>query len=358
MKTKVESIQPGRKLEGKRMFLILGAVVAAMMLATPAPAEANAVSDPMWASVNQLIQAAVAAGGGDATSAVSALNTAESLLSQAKAALSSSGLSLDPVAFGKKIDAANKKLVDLESYLEGSKWSGKSAVSKLASAAKSLQKLANLAGSPLLEEVDARSAGFHKAGELVLMAFAIPEGCPETNWSAYYTETVPGVVADFSVDKATGEILVTLGSTRGGADVVVTGCGLPAWGVSKELYNYGAKTVAGLPDGFPTNLTNGDYGLTYSANVSCSDGSSYSIPATSLGSFPLSGNLKSFYNAFKSVMDAAVASVSVPGCTQGVVYSAFNGHYFTCTVTVSCTSCSEGTCATCTASVVFTFTKL
>lgn len=327
-----------------------------MMLATPAPAEANAVSDVMWASVNQLIQAAVAAGGGDATSAVSALNTAESLLSQAKTALSSSGLSLDPVEFGKKIDAANKKLEGLESYFEGSKWSEKSAVSRLASAAKSLQKLANLAGSPLLEEVDARSAGFHKAGALVLMAFAIPEGC--TDWRAYYTETVPGVVADFSVDKATGEILVTLGSTRGGADVLVTGCGLPTGGVSKELYNYGAKTVAGLPDGFPTNLTNGDYGLTYSANVSCSDGSSYSIPATSLGSFPLSGNLKSFYNAFKSAMDAAVASVSEPGCTQGVVYSAFNGHYFTCTVTVSCTSCSEGTCATCTASVVFTFTKL
>ena len=179
MKTKVESIEPGRKLEGKRMVLILGAVVAAMMLATPAPAEANAVSDAMWASVNQLIQAAVAAGGGDATSAVSALNTAESLLSQAKTALSSSGLSLDPVKFGKKIDAASKKLDGLESYLEGSKWSEKSAVSKLASAAKSLQKLANLAGSPLLEEVNARSAGFHKAGELVLMAFAIPEGCHE-----------------------------------------------------------------------------------------------------------------------------------------------------------------------------------
>jgi hypothetical protein len=240
MRTNVESIQPGSKLEGKRTFPIFGALVAALMLATPATAQTNAVADAMWGSVDQLVQAAVAAGGGDATSAVSDISTAEDLLSAAKAALSSSGLSLDPVKFGKKIDAANKKLVSLKSKL-GS-LSDKSAVSKLASAAKSLQKLANLAGLPLLEEVNAKTAGFHKAGEVVPMAFAIPEGC--TDWKITYTETVPGVVTSFPANPAPGGFSVTLGSTRGSARVTVTGCGLPAEGKSWLLYNYGAKPAA------------------------------------------------------------------------------------------------------------------
>lgn len=350
MRTNVESIQPGRKLEGKRIFPIFGALVAAMMLATPAPAETNAVADALWASVDQLVEAAVAAGGGDSTTALSALDTAESLLSQAKAALSSSGF--DPVKFGKKIDGANKKLVGLQSYLGGSKWSEKSAVSKLGSAAKSLQSLANLAGSPLLVEVNAKTAGFHKAGTVVPMAFAIPEGC--TDWEITCTETVlgSGVVADFLVDDATGEILVTLGSTRGSARVAVTGCGLPPGGKGWLLYNYGAKPVAGLPDGFPQNLPSGTYLMTYSwsvASITCCSGGNctttpgYSVPSTSLGTVPLT-NLKTFAKILVQAFNAAVAAATTPGCSQSVGYSPFADDAFTVTYTVTCTSpgCTGG----------------
>jgi hypothetical protein len=350
MRTNVESIQPGRKLEGKRVFPIFGALVAAVMLAAPARAATNAVSDDIWSSVDQLVQAAVAAGGGDSATALSALGTAEDLLSQAKAALASSGF--DPVKFGKKIDASNKKLASLESFLEGSKWNEKSAVSKLASAAKSLQKLANLAGSPLIQEVGARSAGFHKAGTVVPMAFAIPEGC--TDWEITCTESVlgSGVVADFLVDDATGEILVTLGSTQGSARVAVTGCGLPPGGKGWLLYNYGAKPVAGLPPGFPQGVPTGTYLMTYSysiASITCCSGGTcsttpgYSVPSTSLGTFPMT-NLKTFAKILVQAFNAAVASAATPGCSQSVGYSPFADDAFTVTYTVTCSSpgCTGG----------------
>ena len=234
---KGESMQPGRKLEGKRVFSILGAVVAAMMLATPAPVSADDVSDAMWASVDQLVKAAVAAGGGDSANAISDLNTAEDLLNQAKAALSS-----DQAKFGKKIDAANKKLAKLDSQLES--LSEKSAVSKLSSAAKSLQKLANYAGAPLLEEVTPNnSAGFVKAGTQVTMAFAIPASCG-TDWTVTCTPPASdsGVIASYTPDYTTGTILITMGPAQGGADVSIHGCSCGAVECcSRELYNYGGK---------------------------------------------------------------------------------------------------------------------
>jgi len=257
MKTKVESMQPRKKLEGKRVFSILAAVVAAMMLAAPAPAATNAVSDAMWASVDQLVQAAAAAGGSDSASALTALNDAEDFLNQAKDALPTSGFSTKLVSkLGKGIDATNKKLATLDSQFES--LSEKSAVSKLSSAANSLQKLANLAGRPLLEEVTPNnSAGFLKAGAMVTMAYAIPPGC--TDVSVHVT-AAPGVIAGDPIISPDGTITIIMGSTQGGADVSVRGCGCAIECCSRELYNYGgppAKPVSGLPDGFPTNLTPG-----------------------------------------------------------------------------------------------------
>ena len=348
MRMNVEFIQSGRRLEWKCVFPIFVAVVAAMMLATPAPAATNAVADAMWASVDKIVAAGVAASGGDSASAVSALDTAESLLNEAKAALSSSGF--DPVKFGKKIDAADKQLVGLESYLDNSKWTEKSAVSKLASAAKSLQKLANLAGRPLLEEVTPNnSAGFLKAGALVTMAFAIPPECTDANVSI---KAAPGVIADYSISSS-GEIHITMGSTQGGADVSVTGCGCPVECCSRELYNYGGKPVAGLPAGFPQDLPTGTYLMTYSwsiASITCCSGGNctttpgYSVPSASLGTFPMT-NLKTFSKILVQAFNAAVASVSEPGCTQNVSYSPFADDAFTVTYTVTCSSagCTGGT---------------
>jgi len=347
MKVKAETTQLVKKFGGKRMISILGAMVVAVMFTTPARADTNAVSDALVAGVDELITAAVAAGGGDATTAVSAIGAATNLLSQAKAVLASSGL--DEVKFGKKIDAAIKKLVSLEKSLEGSKWTTKSAVSKLSAAAKSLQKLADLAGSPLLEEVDAKTAGFHKAGAVVSMLYAIPSEC--TTWSVAYTESVTGVVADFDTNSVTGAITITLGSTRGSAHIVVTDCNGNS--ASRLIYNYGAASTSGLPEGLPTDLEKGDYLMTYSWSYSgsCSGSGSYELTT-----IPLHGSMKSFYKTFKKVMDAAVSSVSVSGCTQSVSYTDLGDNSFSCTITVSCTACST-TCVTCTCAMTFTFTK-
>lgn len=248
VRTHMKSRQPGRSC-GLMMF---GALVAAVMLATPMRALATAVSDDLWASIEHHISAAIAADDGDATTVVAEISAAASLLNQAKADLAAAGLPIDPVKFGKNIDKTNLKLAQLMSSLSVPGWSTTSTVKKLAKSAKSLQKLAKLTGLPLLREVDARSAGFHKAGAVVDLQFAIPEGC--TDWDIYYTETVDGVLSSATYSATTGAITVQLGSPRGSADIVVTGCGLPAGGVSKQIYNYGGKAQGG--GGGPTITAN------------------------------------------------------------------------------------------------------
>src|SRR6185369_2943047 len=95
---------------------------------------------------------------------------------------------IDPVKFGKLIDKATLQLAQLTSVLGIPGWSPTTTVKSLAKSAKSLQKMANLTGKPILREVNAKSAGFHKAGAVVPLQFAIPAGC--TDWDIYYTETV------------------------------------------------------------------------------------------------------------------------------------------------------------------------
>ena len=352
MRTNVEFTQSGRKLGGKRIFLIFGAVVAAMMLATPAPAQTNAVSDALWAGADQIVQAATAAGGGDSTSAISALDTATNLLQQAQAALQSSGLSAKVVkTLGKGIVKANNKLLGLENYLDGSKWTEKAAVSKLASAAKSLQKLANYAGAPLLEEVTPNnSAGFLKAGSVVTMAFAIPPSCG-TDWTVTCT-AAPGVIASYTPDYTTGTIIITMGSTQGGADVSIKGCDCAVECCSRELYNYGGSPTSS--EKFP-KLPQGNYDISYSLSIAdfvcCSGdpqtcvttyGSSYG--PTSLGTFPLYGNMKIIEQVLEEAFSEAVAESGQPDCTQHVTYSPFSDDTFTVTYTVNCSSpgCTGG----------------
>ena len=301
-------------------------------------------------------EAVAAAGGGDTASAISDVNVAESLLNEAKAALAPPDF--DPVKFGKKIDAANKKLASLEGKLGG--MNEKSAVSKLSSSAKSLQKLANYAGAPLLEEVSPNnSAGFVKAGTLVTMAYAIPPSCHNAHISI--TETVPGVIADYEMSPS-GEIVITMGSTRGGADVHITGCDCAVECCSRELYNYGAKPVAGLPDGFPQDLPKGTYAMTGSYSIGsitcgcpdacytcCASGGSLGL----LGTFPMT-NLKTFSKILVQAFNAAVAAATQPGCSQGVHYSPFADDTFTVTYTVTCTQpgCTGGA-----TTVIFTLQK-
>ena len=63
-----------------------------------------------------------------------------------------------------------------------------------------------------------------------------------------------------------------------------------------------------------------------------------------LGTFPMT-NLKTFAKVLVQAFNAAVASVSEPGCSQSVSYSPFTDNAFTVTYTVTCTSegCTGGT---------------
>jgi hypothetical protein len=340
----------GQSCIGRRIMAIFGTLILAMALTTPARAGTNVVSDALQSGVSAYVEAAVAAQGGDMARVVEALGDVQALLIQAKADLTSVP-TLDPVKFAKQIDSSLKKLLGVQAYMDKGSGTPVSRVKKLASAAKSLQKLANTAGVPMLVEVNAKTAGFHKVGDIVPMAFAVPEGC--NDWNIQHTDSASGVIADFTVDRATGEIQVTMGSVGGSARVTVTGCGLPPEGKSWFLYNYGPKPITKIP-----SLPNGTYNMSFSGHESCTSGGGYNIPYTSLGSFPMAGDSKMFYKIIKTAMDAAVASVSEPGCSQSVSYSAFNGSSFSCTLSVSCTSCSVDGCVTCSTQLVFTFTKL
>jgi hypothetical protein len=116
-----------------------------------------------------------------------------------------------------------------------------------------------------------------------------------------------------------------------------------------------SPAVSGLPTGFPTDLPKGTYVMTYSANIdaitccccspqTCTTTPGYSIPLTTLGTFPLT-NLKTFAKVLVQAFDAAVAAVSEPGCSQSVSYSPFTYDAFTVTYTVTCFSegCTGGT---------------
>jgi hypothetical protein len=115
------------------------------------------------------------------------------------------------------------------------------------------------------------------------------------------------------------------------------------------------QEVSGLPPGFPTNLPKGNYGMTYSANIddltccccvpiTCDTSPGYSIPSTSGGTFVLT-NLTTFAQSLEEAFNAAMATVSVPGCTQTVSYSPVVNNAFTVTYTGTCFSegCTGGT---------------
>jgi hypothetical protein len=151
-----------------------------------------------------------------------------------------------------------------------------------------------------------------------------------------------------------GTITIVMGSTQGSADVHVYGCGCVGECCSRELYNYGGKTTTEKSAGFPKGLSSGNYTMTYSwsiASITCCSGNPQtcttdpgsSYGPISLGTFPMT-NLKLFKKVLMEAFDAAVASVTEPGCSQKVSYSSVTDNSFTVTYTVTCTStgCTGG----------------
>jgi hypothetical protein len=186
-----------------------------------------------------------------------------------------------------------------------------------------------LLGSPVLAEVNARSAGFHRPGQAVAFRILGPDGgpCNETP-----TVTVENQYASSAVDLTTvvagpdGTVTMTMGAGAGGARVTVTACGQTS---SRLLFNYGPRTSGGR--GVPANLPEGLYALSFSA-------SGYvSIPETSLGTLD-NTDAQAFANTLRDVVRQAAAAYDVPGCSSSTTYSRFNGESFTITFRVTCSN--------------------
>src|SRR5262249_43310066 len=195
--------------------------------------------------------------------------------------------------------------------------------------ARGMKALAVL-GSPVLAEVNARTAGFHKPGQEVTFRVLGPDGglCNETP-----TVTVENQYASSAVDLTTvvahpdGTVTMTMGAGAGGARVTVTACGRTS---SRLVFNYGPRTSGG-GRGIPTNLPEGLYTLSVSA-------SGYvSIPETPLGTFT-NTDAQAFANVLRDAVRQAAAAYSVPGCSSSTRYSRFNGESFTITFRVTCSN--------------------
>ena len=105
------------------------------------------------------------------------------------------------------------------------------------------------------------------------------------------------------------------------------------------------KGVGELPEGFPTNVPTGTYVITCQM---CSPAGCSSMPPYTLTNTETSV----FANTIVSALQIASAGVWVPGCSQALSYTPFNGSSFTATLTVTC--CDEEVCVTTTAKITAT----
>jgi hypothetical protein len=190
--------------------------------------------------------------------------------------------------------------------------------------------VASLAGKPALIETHSRSAGFHRPGDQVTFQVFGPDGSPCTESPTVVVENQFGAAAvDLSSvhQEADGTIALTMGDEAGGARVTVTACGRSS---SRLLFNYGPKTVPGLPAGFPAGLPGGTYALSFSAS------GVVNIGETPIATIPNLG-AHAFAHALIAAFQQVAAAYASPDCSIGIRYSPFDGDSFTATYSVTCT---------------------
>jgi hypothetical protein len=116
--------------------------------------------------------------------------------------------------------------------------------------------------------------------------------------------------------------MLTMGSTAGGARVTVMACGRST---TRLLFNYGPK----VGHWFPSNLPPGTYEPSYSAS------GEVNVPRTILGTFPVD-DVGQFAQELEALFDQFATAYKVPGCTEAVHHSRFDGSKFSVTLSISC----------------------
>jgi len=282
-----------------------------------------------------MIEAARLSHDGDAGQAITTIDGALAAIQSIRNSLTDPALADE---LGKKLKKVQKGVNQTEKKINRARTiiekgrKIKVQLKKLKVGAKSALKCASKVGRPVVGEINASSAGFHNPGQQVRFQIYNADGTPCLEPPVVEVANQPlSSAIDLNsviVDEVSGVITLTMGEEQGGGSITVTACGRTD---TVLVYNYGPKVPAGLPDGFPTNLPTGNYRLTYSAS-----GTGISIPETLIGTIELI-DLKSFSKQLVNAFNTAVNSISVPGCSQRVNYSSYNGVSFTVTYSVTCT---------------------
>lgn len=328
-----------RRLRSPRRPCLAPAALAALLLLVVPPARAGAQDLSALQGLGETLlqrvgDAVVAVSRGDNAGAAAALAEAQGIAGQmtamARDGATAAELGRRAAAVARAMAALGTRLGRAGEIAADPAGNPKRQLKVLRAAyARTLQAGSRL-GRPVIEEVNARSAGFHRPGERVTFRIYAADGSPCTEppvvtvQNQFSSEAVDlGLVA-----AANGEVSLTMGSGKGGARVTVTACGRSS---TRLLYNYGARVPAGLPEGFPAGLPHGTYALSFWAT------GVVNIPETPLGTFQ-NTDIRAFAKQLLAAFQQAVAAVSVPGCTSGVGYSPFDGTSFTVTIPVTCTS--------------------
>ena len=202
---------------------------------------------------------------------------------------------------------------------------------KLSIASRVVRAAAGRIGAPVIAELDPRSAGFHDPGEQVALQIYAVDGTPCVEPAEVVVEN--GSLAQaidagsLAVDRSSGVVTLVMGADQGSGSVGVTACGRSS---SVLLYNYGPPPPPGLPKGFPTNLPDGLYQLTFSAR-----GTGVSIPTTIVGTLQMD-DLETFATSINDAFQQLSISIVVPGCSERVRYTAYDGEGFSISVKMAC----------------------
>lgn len=327
------------------------ALLLTAALARTAQADSADIINQLVEVQNAMLQAAQQHLDGDVASAVGTLDGALAILQSVQTGLEDPALADE---LGKKVKAAQrkakvtqKKVAKAQVIIQDGRKKARLKLNKLRAAAKSAFKAASKLGRPLVAELNPRSAGFHKPGKVVqFQLYAV--GCNEDPVLEVANAGLSSAIDLNSVgyDPNTGIISLMMGEEQGGGRVTVTACGQSS---TVLLYNYGRNnTTQGLPKGFPANLPNGTYAISYFAS------GVISIPETSLGTVEHQ-DAKAFAEEIVATTRQVVNAVSsIQGCGASVGYSPFNGTSFRATWSITCSVGEVSVSAT----VVFKIRKL
>jgi hypothetical protein len=148
------------------------------------------------------------------------------------------------------------------------------------------------------------------------------------------TWTAPNVAADYSIscmvndptyNMAFGQVTVTVKGNASTEDAGEDDAGVA---------DSGGMDASALPSGFPQNLPQGDYDLSYSMTMSVNGVAPTTTGPTSVGSLVNQGDVNVFASSIMDGLNQAAAQYTQQGCQSSTSSTPFDGTKFTCSLKI------------------------